>query len=602
MSRPSKDKAFNDAVLRALRKGALSLERPGEQPGTTGPDKENDIDKEVKHALDNLSNETINQAVGILLALRAGAITQEQSFERLFQLGVGMDDMETVLSLATEIAISRKRDEEHDLDRSENVIVCSGCNQLLNRFAVGQGDIIWAHPRPWVDYDHEPNPVEIPRHQFHGTACDFCGEIAPVRWLFIGEKMYLAALNEDGEQRRMDSMGDHFSACEDCGPLVRLRDYNGLWNRLSTVSEGTRYIHGEYEKVAKSPEELARLKKQHKQHTVNLWQTFIPTIHTVKEFKPPAKLYARMMPKLQQGLIKYWNYDGLYDTIIGKRGYPHSIPAVHVGLEDEFAATFPYPNTPTREQWTNHIQHLSAGIRAAELYWVKSNFVHLATMAGKDFEKLVITREELPAPFGFMIFEDPIGVIPRPGGEAAIRGFTWTLVPRGIWLNLYIQGEDGDPDVDVEDMRQRLGYLMCPNTGSGVPFGEEIPCDKLDDKLQFLRTIFATWFLMSQPGVAEHTTAPVDKKYARSYQRTNGSKLPDVRLVDLRRQPRSSTEPAETHEGRKYKFRVYRRGHWKRQFYGPGRSLRKTIYVNSYIAGPENAPLYERPATVKVVR
>jgi hypothetical protein len=107
---------------------------------------------------------------------------------------------------------------------------------------------------------------------------------------------------------------------------------------------------------------------------------------------------------------------------------------------------------------------------------------------------------------------------------------------------------------------------------------------------------------MTQPGVAEHSTAPVDKKLARSYQRTHNRKLPDVRLVDLRRQPRRPSEPTEEREGRKYRYRVYRRGHWKRQFYGPGRSLRKTIYINSYIAGPEGAPLYERPTTVKVVR
>jgi hypothetical protein len=318
----------------------------------------------------------------------------------------------------------------------------------------------------------------------------------------------------------------------------------------------------------------------------------------------PATLNPRMMPKLQLGVTKFWNHANLYTIATKgqvKAGMTYSLPGVHCGNEDDFLVQFPPGRDMPLQAWTNHTQHIRAGIMASELYWVSAKFTRLAVMAGHDFDSLVISREELPSPFGLIVYEEPIGEIPRPAGNAAIRAISWTLVPQGIWLNLYMQGEDGDPDVDVEQMRAEMGYLMCPNAGSGLAFDVAIPAEGLHPGFAFIKTIFATWFLMTQPGVAEQRPAPVDKKLARSFQRANGRALPAVQLVDLRRQPTRS-KPDTDHVGRPLSVRVYRKGHWKRQAYGPKWGLRKTIYVSAYIAGPEGAPLRERPRTVKVLR
>ena len=43
------------------------------------------------------------------------------------------------------------------------------------------------------------------------------------------------------------------------------------------------------------------------------------------------------------------------------------------------------------------------------------------------------------------------------------------------------------------------------------------------------------------------------------------------------------------------------KGHWRRQPYGPGRSLRKLIYIHPHISGNINAPLDDRKTMTKVV-
>lgn len=467
-------------------------------------------------------------------------------------------------------------------------VVCEVCRVPLNRLTDPEGVETWLHSRTWRDYDHDPVPIGVDRNETRDTTCDFCGVDTDMHWVYTGERLRMGAGNT------VHDYGRHWSACADCGALINDSDFAGLSQRALRMSPTVRGLS--------RAERLEMVG-----HYKSLWGQFFPTVTDSQYIGPrrePAKLNPRLMPKLQQGLVKFWKNPTLYDALNRPdRQTTLPLPGVHNGEEDEFLVRFGPGVAMSPTAWKNHVDHIVAGIWAASdnLYWVSTEFTRLATMAGKEFDKISLTREELPATFGFMIFEEPIGEIQRPLGMAHIRGVSWTLIPEGVWLNLYIQGEDCEPDIDVEQMRAEFGWLMCPNTGSGIPFGSEI--ERIDGpQYDIAATILATWFLMRQPGVAEHSKAPVDKKAARSFQRTNNRPLPDVQLVDLRRQPRRPGSDTETHEGRKLTVRVYRRGHWKRQFYGPGRAMRKTIYISGYIAGPENAPLKDSPRKVKIVR
>lgn len=479
---------------------------------------------------------------------------------------------------------------DQGLDLGDEIIVCGICKQILNRFSQDDGEI-WIHPRPWERFDHDPAPRVVPRSSVTFSDCDFCCLQTELHWCYVGER--LRARVKSGAQ----DFGSHWRACKSCSVLIQAGDLGGLLDRVADLSP-----------ILQADRDPAT-HRQLRMSMMNVWTMLFPTVHTTFYIGPqrqPARLTAQMVAKLQRGLLKFWRHPELRERMIDDRVKNNQIlyiPGVHSGDEDQFVVHFP-PESPLPESvWTNHIQHLRTGIEASEdggLYWIASNFTQLSIVAGKDFDKLVLRREALPTEYGFMVYEEPIAEVARPAGAARIRGVSWTLVPQGVWLNLYFQGEDGDPDVDVAEMRQEFGYLICPNPGVGIPFNEEF-ANPEDPGFDFLGTVLATWFLMNQPGVAEQTVALVDRKYSRSFQREFHRRPPEVNLVDLRRQPRRAKGPGG-HVGRPLTERVLRRGHWKEQPYGPKRALRKPIYINQYIAGPQGAPLKLPTPTVKVLR
>jgi hypothetical protein len=479
-------------------------------------------------------------------------------------------------------------------DSSTEVMICEVCENRLNRFTMPDGGETWVHARAFGNYDHEPVPKAVPRDSLTDTTCDFCADKVPGYMAYVGQRMRTAT------QGMLNDFGTTWTACEPCAHLIDDGDLEGLVNRVQRRSPELARAVGSMG--------LADWRGQ----MVKMWTTFLRTVHEKIYLGPkrePARLNPRLMPKIQLGLIKFWADPGIQELYYQRRaenGQTHSLPGVHIGREDYFMVQIPPGERVPDEAWTNHVQHLTAGLYGSDLYWIAENFTQLAIMAGKDLTSLNLTRESLPSKFGLMVYDRPIGEINRKFAPAGIRAVSWTLIPDGIWLNLYVQLEDGEsPDMDVESLRAKWGYLMSLNSGSGLPFDTGGPPieDVDDEQFGWIKTIFATWFLIGQPGVAESRPAPVDKKLARSYQRAHGRKLPDVQLIDLRRQPKRSTAPdAESSTGRKLTVRVFRSGHWKQQAYGPKRGLRRPIYVSEYIAGPDGAPLKPRSRSVKVLR
>ncbi len=478
-----------------------------------------------------------------------------------------------------------------DLDISDMVVVCEICREPLKLFT-NATERTYIHGRAFVRQDHDAIPVEIPRAAVEKTYCDFCGQNTRLEWKYVADR-----LNTMVGRHRSD-FGTVWGACKECSACVNDGDLQALLKRVTRVAPH----------MARGMDEAGVIRMR--RELIDMWSAVLPTIHTVSYVGPqrePARIDARMFPKLQAGLARFWtNIEQFNSNQNNGAGIDsvYTLPGYHCGKPDSFSVQIHPDQTPPADAWHRHTQHLINGIWAADLYWITADFTQLAIMAGQDFTRLVLSPEELPSPRGFMIFETPIFEIPVNHGVARVRAITWVQVPDGIWLNLYIQGEDGDPTVDVVEMREKLGWLICPNAGGGIHYDTEIDLQVADvpEEEDFIRTIFATWFLMAQPGVTESRTAPVDKKLARSYQRAK-KPMPNVRLVDLRHRPQRTTgSPVETRTGRKLTMRQFRRGHWKRQAYGPKRGQRKTIYVSPYIAGPDGAPLKAGPTVVKVVR
>lgn len=481
-----------------------------------------------------------------------------------------------------------------DLDDLPEITICAVCGVRLNRFTGPDGILAYVHSRPWNRYDHDPIAKHVPRPPMHeqDIVCDFCGLGGDVIWRYTGDRIQQINGNLGND------FGHMFAGCRDCEPFVDAVDVEGLIDRLERVSSLMKDEHDLY------------VRNGIRRRLMDLHSRYLPSIH-LKEYigRPvkPAQLNPRLMPKIRDGLLRFWSHPDLYDRLI-KPGHGVSVPGVHVGWDrptglTDFMASFYGPDLIPREVFARHTEHLSMGIETAQLFYISSNFTTLAAQAGLELSDVSVTREELPSASGIIVYEDPIGEIARPYGMAGIRALSWTVVPEGVWINAYIQGEDGNPVVtDIAEMRAQYGYLMCPNIGAGIPF---LGLGGVDDNFRrdgnFLLTLLATWFLMAQPGVATETTAPHDKKLIRSAKRA-GKRLPDVRIIDLRRHSRPRPEADTDTDRRKVSVRFMVRGHWKRQAYGPKRGLRKTIYVAPFLKGPDNAPLKTDVPTVRVLR
>lgn len=472
--------------------------------------------------------------------------------------------------------------------------LCAVCRVPIQILTEYDGTITFLHGQSYRHHDHEPVPLIVENTQDYASDCDFCSTRTELHWTFDGNHVTFTSpmgLTADGRPLQQENdLGNRWSACAACGPMVNAKDVEGLLRRVTTVSS-----------MFKRTPKFAQLELI--QQWRQMWGDYFASIHTTDYHgptNPVTRLTPRLMPKIQEGLLRFWADERWSDSQLKAtdRRHPFVFPGVHAGQEDLFEVRYPPSATFDRSVWTNHTQHLRAGIGVADLYWISRDFTQLSIMAGKEFEKIEISREELPSPFGLMVFEDPIGEVQSETQQKHIVAVSWSLVPQGVWLNLYLQPEQGSrPDFDVTTMRADIGYLVCPNPGIGLKFDNEYNMPHPEEP-DFALTILAAWFLINQPGVAELTLAPVDKKLARSAARA-GRKLPPVQIVDLRKRPRRT---GGEHVGHPLKVRVYRKGHWKRQFYGPKRGMRKTIYVSGYIAGPEGAPLKARTPTVKVLR
>lgn len=456
-------------------------------------------------------------------------------------------------------------------DGSEpTVTVCQVCNQVLDTFEDMSGEKTLIHPRSWMRYDHGPVPIEVPASKVR-TLCDFCGRSEPLWWW---------------------DEGSRWGACQRCGELLKNNDLEGLLDRALGKNETSTQ--------GMSERQLQKARRD----KLSTWIRLLGVTNEMVYIGPrrmPAKMHPRLMPKIQAALPKFWNNPNLRDSALHRRDWPMALPGFCSGQDDEFAVLYEPGDGPPADAWDRHAKHIVDGIWRSDLYWISSQFTQLSIMAGHDFEEITLTRDSLPSESGFVIWEDPIGVSPAADGrsQAAFRAATWTVVPGGIWICCYVQGDDADPDADVETMRRHLGWLICTNVGSAVRFNEETSIPDTEE-YQFVRTFLATLFLINQPGVASVETAPVDKREARRYQRAHARRQPDVRLVGLRKQPSRSVQHRETGPRGPLRWREYRKGHWKQQPYGPKRGQRRPIYVMGYIAGPDGAPL--RPPKAPIVK
>lgn len=463
--------------------------------------------------------------------------------------------------------------------------LCGKCGLIINRFATPDGASTFVHARSWLKHDHEPEPVEAADTDVQPVRdCDFCSRFSNINWRYTGEHIRY----QPPGSNTLSDYGTIWAGCDDCDQYIRMGDVEGLIEHVLQVGP----------RMSTYPPSVKEVMRERFR---DLHGVFVPSIYKrerVTPIPPPPSLHPRQMPKLRDGLVKHWRAGQQYANF-HRSTSTMSLPGFAYSADDKFRVTRPGPQIP-EDAYRTFADHIASGLEVADLYYVSRDFTHLAITSGQELTDVSLTREELPSAFGFLVWEEPIEEAERiMGFKAGFRSVSWTLVPGGVWVNFYVQPEDGDPDYRYRE--PALSKLIALSPGTGLPFINLGPVPE-EPQSGLLTTLLATWFLMTQPGVGQETIQHADKGLQRAYKRA-GRKTPDVRVIDLRRRSQAERDAAAAAgEIRKISVRFLVRGHWKRQAYGPARSLRKTIYVAPFMKGPDGAPLKIDIPTVKVLR
>jgi hypothetical protein len=240
-------------------------------------------------------------------------------------------------------------------------------------------------------------------------------------------------------------------------------------------------------------------------------------------------------------------------------------------------------------------------LQDAPLYWVSSELAQLIGHCAKSLPPTTLTRDLLPTPTGFAVYETPLeGSDTNPDHEEPIA------VNAVLWGDAHLQWLSGRDHLGIASYSY-VDELYYPLGRTDWAFGDdtEQPVDKAleGDDLRLAsmaedRRWLATLFLLiGQDRVAEsreiHPPRQTVRRLARQGLDSN------VRLVDVRR--KHTTSDGEGSREVEWSKRWLVNAHWRQQAYGPNHSLRRPTLILPYIKGPEDKPLVVSPE-VRVVR
>lgn len=245
------------------------------------------------------------------------------------------------------------------------------------------------------------------------------------------------------------------------------------------------------------------------------------------------------------------------------------------------------------------LAYVSRSLAAAGLYWVTPDMAALSASAGRALESVRWTAADRPCGIGLMVMDGGVGRVVSNGEEHPVDAVTWGpdlnepgSMLLGVWVARWRleQRAKSRPDPEkVPPLVPMGGYVMPVSA-------EEMPASELAPQVEAVaRTTWAAWRLMEQPSLAERRLAEVDRPVRRAYARL-GRPQPEVTIVDLRSlyRPQESTDESGHGAGSRFSHRWVVSGHWRRQPHGPGRELRRKIWVADHVKGPDGAPLLVR--------
>ncbi|WP_327002713.1 hypothetical protein OHA72_47695 [Dactylosporangium sp. NBC_01737] len=229
---------------------------------------------------------------------------------------------------------------------------------------------------------------------------------------------------------------------------------------------------------------------------------------------------------------------------------------------------------------------LADSLDRARLYWVDDDFTNMAEAAAAELPAVTVARDLAPCDDGLLIWSRPIA----PRGIAAA---SWSRHGDTTWIVLYRTIGGGLRDEAMQALRDDAGWL-APTRDQTLQAGQRLD----DGRRHPVSPLLTTWLLIAQ-GAAEAEPAAIDKNTRKKYERLKRP-LPDVRIVHIRTRHTADAGGSRTATNRAYTSRVWVTGHWRDQPYGPGRALRRPVYIHPHLRGPKDAEI-KLSTTVRIL-
>lgn len=233
-----------------------------------------------------------------------------------------------------------------------------------------------------------------------------------------------------------------------------------------------------------------------------------------------------------------------------------------------------------------------AGVENSTLYRMARDMTDLAVSAAASLPEWS-PAAAIPAEFGLLCWAKPVGRFdwPVPGSDQRITmpvdAMLWGVQGSQVAVSLAFR-----TDRIAGQFNPGLAQLPLLSHPMGLWDLEQPVAHRLDDgALSPLSVLGCAWLLMQQPSVA--SSRQIRSGAAGSGDGGDAADDADaVSIIELRRLASSDREGAGT-SGRKITKRFLVSGHWRQVAVGKGRTMRKPVYVNSYLKGPDGAPIMD---------
>jgi len=270
--------------------------------------------------------------------------------------------------------------------------------------------------------------------------------------------------------------------------------------------------------------------------------------------------------------------------------------------------------------FANEARFIDHAMPGAPLWWVDGEACDLLAESSPTLPgDYVLTKEDVPSPTGFVVFEhDLVGTdsYPSAGGrEVIISAVLWSYgrlpdmggqARYGISFMLFTKMDLGD---ETHDMHQLWKMLFPPELLTGPiwafigrtdwVFDWELEQVIPDNPHGFdpianasfaedRRLMLGLWKLATTP-IVRHERRSLPRYMRRQAEREGTN--PDVHVLSLHGPSVGEAPDSGSSGPRHYRKRWVVRPHWVNQPYGPGRTERRLILRGPFVKGPEGAPL-----------